>query len=234
MHLLVLFACTGGDDDKPDDIVIDTGTADTAETGSVKPPDIVLGDPYVVMVAATSPGSLNSTCELDLEITNKSDGLIAATLALQANGRDWNGAGLTGGTLYSATFTALECTNAENPDPYVSGSFSGQEGTLFVLWYTGVNIGYDALVQATEGGDFVGGEATVVVLAATDDANVQAVATSVGVTATLASSAAEGNTYALTWESEANVGAVLSAYTEQLGDEYVSGTPTWVAEPDWW
>jgi hypothetical protein len=230
----LFFACTGGTDDKVEDIGLDTSVADTADTGSVKPPDIVLGDPYVVMVAATTPGSLNSTCELDLEIKNKSDGVVAASLALFANGRDWDGAPLTGGTQYQATFTAKSCTNREDPEPYVSGTFSGQEGLLFVLWYTGVNIGYDALEQGTEGGDFKGGEATVVSTSTADDAAVQAIATSLGITATLQTAAEEGNTYLLTWESEENVGAVLAAYTEQLGDDYVSGSPTWLTEPDWW
>lgn len=232
--LIYLLACTPEADDKGETAGVDTAISDSADTGSVKPPEIILGDPYIVMVAATTPGSLNSTCELDLEITNKTDGGVAASLALQAEGRDWDGAPLVGGTLYSAVFTAVNCSNLPDPEPYVSGSFSGQKGTLFVLWYTGVNIGYDALEQTAEGGDFLGGEATVVVANSTPDSNVVAVATSLGVSAALQSTAAEGNTYLISWESEVNVGAVLAAYTEQLGDDYVSGTPTWLTEPSWW
>ena len=231
--LLLLFACTGGDD-KVEEIGVDSAIDDSGDTGSVKPPEIILGDPYVVMVAATTPGSLNSTCELDLEVANKSDGGVAATLSLQAKGRDWDGAGLTGGTQYQATFSAVGCTNRDDPEPYVSGTFSGQEGILFVLWYTGVNIGYDALEQGTEGWDFLGGEANIVVTAATPDADVQSIASALGIVATLSGSTADGNTYLLTWESEANVGAVLATYTESLGDNYVSGNPTWLTEPDWW
>jgi hypothetical protein len=232
--LLCAVGCTGDDDKAGGSIPVDTSQPDSGDTGSVKPPEIVLGDPYVVMVAATTPGSLLSTCELDLEVANKSDGGVAATLSLSAAGRDWSGAGLTGGTQYQATFTATGCTNAGDKDPYVTGTFSGQEGILFVLWYTGVNSGYDALEQGTEGADFTGGEATVTVALTTDDATVQAEATSVGVTATLTGADDTGNIYFLTWENELNVGAVLSAFTADLGDAYVSGTPTWISEPDWW
>lgn len=228
----LLLACTG-DDDKDASITVDTSVDDSGDTGSVKPPDIVLGDPYVVMVAATSPGSLDSTCELDLTLTNKSDGTVAATLALQAKGRDWAGVGLTGGTLYTAYFAETGC-NAGDDKTYESGSFSGQEGILFVLWYTGVNVGYDALEQGTEGGDFKGGEATVTVANSTPDANVQAVAAELGLTATLQSTDASGNIYFLSWETELNVGEVLSTFTQRLDDDYVSGTPTWLTEPDWW
>lgn len=230
--ITLLLACSG-EPDKDGAIPIDTAADDSGDTGSVKPPDIVLGHPYVVVVAATTPGSLDSTCELDLVLTNKSDGTVAATLEMNAQGRDWAGTELVGGTLYTANFSAIDC-NAADDKSYESGSFSGQEGILFVLWYTGVNVGYDALEQGTEGGDFKGGEASVTVANSTPDANVQALATELGITATLQTADASGNVYALTWSTDLNVGEVLSEFTKRLDDAYVSGTPTWLTEPDWW
>lgn len=235
MLLPLLFACT--DPGKTDDtagVDNDTAADDSGDTGVVKPPDIVLGDPYVAIVAATTNGSLASTCELDMTLTNVVDGSTAATLALRARGRDWSGASLTGGVQYKAEFSAIACNNGD--DKYFeSGTFSGQEGILFVLWYTGVNIGYDALEQGSEGGDFVGGEATLVVRNSYPDGNVQSVAAGIGpITATLESSAADGNTYKLSWDDEENVAYVLSQFTEQLGEDYVSGSPAWLEKPSWW
>ena len=228
-----LLACDDGEDTKDGDLGVDT--ADTGDTGdtAVKPPDIVLGDPYAVVVGASSPGSWASTCDLDLTLKDNSDGSTAATVELLAKGCDWAGAPLTGGTQYKGYFSATGCVIG-NDKSYESSAFSGQEGYIMALWYTGVNIGYSALVQGDEEGDFYGGQAKVTVANSVPDSNVQAMAADIGVSAALDSTSASGNTYMLTWEDATNVGQVLSAFTEAAGDDFVAGEPIWITKPSWW
>jgi len=231
--LVVLLAACDSSSDKTGTIPVDTSEDGDTSDSAVKPPDIVLGDPYVVMVGASSPGSFSSTCALDLELKNVSDGAVAAKLELDSKGCDWTGADLTGGVQYRGTFNATGC-NAGGDKSYDVQTFSGQEGFMFVMWYSGVNIGYSQLEQGTEAGDFTGGEAHVTVSNAYPDSNVQSIASNLGVTATLETTDASGNIYLVTWTSELNVGEVLSAFTTQAGADFVAGEPTWIQKPSWW
>lgn len=235
MTLLFLsfVACESGEDSKGGDLDVDT--ADTGDTGdtAVKPPDVVLGDPYAVVVGASSPGSWASTCDLDLTLKNNADGSTAATIELLAKGCDWAGAPLTGGTQYKGYFSATSCVLGQDKT-YESSTFSGQKGYIMALWYSGVNIGYAALEQGEEEGDFYGGQAKVVVANSYPDTNVQAHAADLGVAAELVSTGASGNTYTLTWDSELNVGQVLSDFTAAAGDDFVAGEPVWISKPSWW
>lgn len=230
--LLLSLACTT-DEEKTGDIPVDTSVDDTGDTGAVKPPEIILGDPYVVMVAATAPGSLGSTCDMELELKDVGDNSTAASLSLNGKGCDWTGAGLTGGTQYRGTFSATGCKSG-NDETYDVQTFSGQEGFLFAMWYTGVNIGYTQLEQGTEEGDFLGGQAQVTVANSFPESNVQAIAGNLGATATLQSSTADGNVYLLEWESELNVGEALSTFTSEAGDDFVAAEPIWISKPSWW
>ena len=229
---LALSACTDADD-KSGKIDIDTAVDDTGDSGSVKPPEIILGDPYVVMVAATAPGSLGSTCAMELDLQDVSGETAPVSLSLNGKGCDWTGTGLTGGTQYRGNFSATGCKSG-NDETYEVQTFSGQKGFLFAMWYTGVNIGYDQLEQGTEEGDFVGGEASVTVANSFPDSNVQAIASNFDSTATLVSSTVDGNVYSVQWESELSVGEVLSGFTAEAGDDFVAGEPIWLAKPSWW
>ena len=231
--LLPLAACAG-DDEKPGtgETAAAVDTADTDDT-AVKPPTIVLGDPYAVVVGASSPGSWGSQCQLDLTLTNKSDGSTAGTVNLPAKGCDWGGVPLVGGTQYQGSFTATDCVAGQDKE-YESSTFSGQKGYIFALWYTGVNIGYSALEQGTEEGDFYGGEAKITVANSYPDSNMQAVASAIDATATLGATAASGNVYQITGESDLNVGEALSHFTAELGADYVAGEPMWISKPSWW
>ncbi|GDX81195.1 hypothetical protein LBMAG42_30060 [Deltaproteobacteria bacterium] len=231
--VLLLASACAVDEEKSGKIPVDTATDDSGDTGSVKPPEIILGDPYVVMVAATAPGSLGSTCDMELALSDVAGVEAGVNLSLNGKGCDWIGAGLKGGTQYRGTFDATGCKSG-NEEHHDVQTFSGQEGFLFAMWYTGVNIGYDQLEQGTEQGDFLGGQAHVTVANSFPDSNVQAIANGMGTTATLESTAAAGNVYLIEWESELNVGEVLSAYTAEAGDDFVSAEPTWISKPSWW
>lgn len=230
--LFLLSACTD-DDEKSGKIDIDTAGDDTDDSGAVKPPEVILGDPYVVMVAATAPGSLGSTCAMELDLQDVSGATSPVSLSLNGNGCDWTGAGLTGGTQYRGNFSATGCKSG-NDEVYEVQTFSGQEGYMFAMWYTGVNIGYSQLEQGTEEGDFVGGEASVTVTNSFPDSNVQAIASNFGATATLQSTTADGNVYRVEWESGLNVGEVLSGFTAGAGDDFVAAEPIWLSKPSWW
>jgi hypothetical protein len=235
-HLLLLLslgACTDGSDKSNSGetgAVVDT--ADTADS-AVKPPEIILGDPYAVVVGASSPGSWASTCELDLKLVDNSDGSTAATIELAARGCDWAGAPLKGGTQYKGAFSATGCVAGQDKT-YESSTFSGEKGYIFALWYTGVNIGYSALEQGSESGDFYGGQAQITVANSYPDSNMQAIAAEIDATATLSSTAASGNVYQVAWESELNVGEALSHFTAAVGTDFVAGEPIWIAKPSWW
>ena len=230
--LLSAVACDSSSN-KTGTIPVDTGEDSGSEDSVVKPPEIVLGDPYVVMVGAASPGNFASTCELDLKLADVAGNASPVNLSLNSKGCDWTGAGLTGGVQYRGQFTETGCNGAADKS-YDVQTFSGQKGFMFVMWYSGVNIGYSQLEQGTESGDFEGGEAHVTVTNSFPDANVQSIASGLGVTATLESTSAAGNVYVVTWESELNVGEVLSGFTSQAGENYVSGEPIWISKPSWW
>lgn len=231
--LLPLVACTGEDDKNPGG---ETGSGvDTADTDGevVKPPDIVLGDPYAVVVGASSPGSWASGCELELKLVNNADGSPVGTVSLNARGCDWAGMPLVGGTQYRGSFTATNCVAGQDKT-YESSAFSGQKGYIFALWYTGVNMSYDALEQGDESGDFYGGQAKITVANSYPDTNMQALAAAIDATATLETTAASGNVYMITWESELNVGEALSYFTSGAGTDFVAGEPIWITKPSWW
>lgn len=230
--LLLLPACDSSTD-KTGNISIDTSGGDDTGDTAVKPPEIILGDPYVVMVGASSPGSFMSTCELDLALADVAGAAAPVNLSLQSNGCDWTGAGLSGGVQYRGDFAATGCNNGGDKS-YAVQTFSGQKGFMFVMWYSGVNIGYSQLEQGDESGDFVGGEAHITVANAYPDSNMQSIASSLGVAAVLDTTSASGNVYTVTWTSELNVGEVLSAFTDQAGEDFVSGEPTWLQKPSWW
>ncbi len=233
LFLLPLTACTGEEKKASGD---DTGAqVDTADTddSAVKPPTIVLGDPYAVVVGASSPGSWGSMCELELKLTNNSDGSAVGTVNLPARGCDWAGMPLVGGTQYKGTFTATNCVAGQDKT-YESSAFSGQKGYIFALWYTGVNIGYSALEQGDESGDFYGGQAKVTVANSYPDNNMQALADQIEATATLETTAASGNAYRVTWESDLNVGEALAHFTSGAGTDFVAGEPIWISKPSWW
>ena len=140
---------------------------------------------------------------------------------------------MVGGTQYRGSFNATDCVAGQDKT-YESSTFSGEKGYIFALWYTGVNIGYSALEQGSETGDFYGGQAKVTVANSYPETNMQSVAASIDATATLSSTAATGNVYDVTWESELNVGEALSHFTTEVGADFVAAEPVWIAKPSWW
>ena len=201
---------------------------DSGDDTAVKPPDIILGDPYVGITTATSAGSLRSDCHISMAVRENASGDEVATLSMDSQGMDWRGTGLTVGTQYNAIATVTSCVNLPDPEPFESGTFSGEDGIFIVLWTTGTNIGYASLEQGSEGGDYTGGQVSVTFVDSTPESYVQAQAAAWGVTATNES----GTTYTLTFDEKIPVGQILS--TASADPDYKDGSPVWNAKPSWW
>ena len=193
-------------------------TADTADT-AVKPPDIELGDPYMAVAAATD--SLSSTCTVSVAVEAAGEQVLSLTL--DADGRDWTGGGLVGGTQYTAESSVTDCAN--NPEPLTSGTFSGQEGYIFVFSFNGVRQSFNAIQQEV---DFTSGQAMITFAADTTIDTVEALAATVSATATLQAD----TTYLFTFAEDVPVASVLS--TCSASEAYASGEPVWIEEPRWW
>lgn len=223
---LLVLACTPEKSAKPGSEA--AVTDDSGDDTAVKPPDIVLGDPYVGITTSTSAGSLRSDCRVSMAVRENASGEEVASLSMQSQGMDWRGTALTGGTQYKAVATVTDCVNLPDPEPFESGTFSGQEGIFIVLWTTGTNIGYASLTQGDEGGDFTGGEASVTFVDSTPDSYVQAQASAWGVEATNTT----GTTYILTFDEKIPVGQILA--TASADPDYKEGSPVWISKPSWW
>jgi hypothetical protein len=202
---------------------------DTGDTGSVKPPDIILGDPFVAMVAATPYGSPDSTCVLRLEVKDANTGEKVLDVSMESEGRDWEGGKLVGGVLYQATATATDCNMARPIDPFTSDAFSGEEGITILMVYDLIEIQYKRVLQQTEGGDIVGGEVEVKFHAETTQDYVNSQLVTWGVeTATVI----EGATYKITYNPKKAAAEVLSTMSKD--PNYEEGAPVWVEKPGWW
>jgi hypothetical protein len=199
----------------------EAGPVDTADTGdtAVKPPDVELGDPYMAVAAATD--SLSSTCTVSVSVDAGGEQVLSLTL--DADGRDWTGGGLTGGTQYTAESSVTGCAN--NPESLTSGTFSGQEGYIFVFSFNGVRQSFNAIQQEV---DFTSGQALVTFAEDTTLDTVEALASTASATATLQS----GTTYLFTFAEALPVASVLS--TCSSSEAYASGEPVWIEEPTWW
>ena len=62
----------------------------------------------------------------------------------------------------------------------------------------------------------------------------QILADQIEATATLETTAASGNAYRVTWESDLNVGEALAHFTSGAGTDFVAGEPIWISKPSWW
>lgn len=222
LPLALLVACAAAKTDPGPALapVGDDTASDTDDTDTVA--EAPLGDPFLAMVAATPADYLVSTCTVRVDVYE--GGVASASNQFSATGGEWAGIALAGETQYTATATYDLCNDLNPSGEYTAGTFSGVAGYLFLFWYNGVNGGYTAL---TQGEHFVGGAARVVYDPAVPDADVQARAAGIGVTATL-----EGTEYALSWTTETNVGEVLSFFAQ--GDGFQTGTPEWIEAPYWW
>ena len=221
---LSLAACT----DKAIDL--DTSPADDSGTGdtSVFVPPGPQGDPYLGLSAATTPGSLRSECNIAVDVVESATGNPVASVQLAAQGRDWAGTPLPGGTLLRATATATNCVNRADPAPFTSGTFSGERGIFVVFWYTSVNLGYSSLTEGAETGDFIGGAIRVTFL---DGTTPEAIASIAGGVSATAVDQGDG-TWAFNFDAQRPIGEVLAAVSNAEG--VVAASPVWVTEPDWW
>lgn len=202
---------------------------DTGDTGGVKPPDVVLGDPFVAMVAATPYGSTQSTCVLRLEVRRQDTEEKVLDVSMESEGQDWEGGKLVGGVLYKATATETACNDAFPLEPFTSDAFSGEEGVTILMVYDLIEIQYKRLIQATEGGDILGGEVEVEFHAETTQDYVNSQLGTWGVDA---ATLVEGATYHVTYDPKKAAAEVLSAMSKD--PNYERGEPVWVEKPGWW
>lgn len=224
--MLWIAACTPepAESSPVDDAVDDTAADDTA----VKPPEIILGDPYVGIVSAIGVNGLDDGCQVSLKVTTAADTQEVADLSMSTRGMDWTGVGLTGGVQYKAVGSARDCSGLGDEDSFESGTFSGEKGIFIVLRYNGINIAYESLVQGAEGADFTGGVAVVTFSTGTPEGYVQDVAAIWGVEATLDT----GTTYTLRFDETIPVGRILTLASADLN--YQEGSPAWITVPGWW
>jgi hypothetical protein len=219
--LLFLLACAQPTE-KPDEVIPSLDdTGDTAtDTADTVPED--LGDPYLAMVAAVSPGILQDTCTLRIDVFL--DGEAAGGEQISATGGEWVGLQLTDAQ-YTASAVYQDCTELDPSGSFDSGVFSGVAGNLFLFWYNGANGGYTTLTQTR---DFNGGLATVTVAAGADMTGLQTIAAELGVTLTNLS----GDDWQATFPTDLPVGQVLAAFSRD--DAFVEGSPDWIDAPYWW
>ncbi|MDP2312745.1 MAG: hypothetical protein Q8P41_07555 [Pseudomonadota bacterium] len=221
--LILLAACTQpsvSDKEAP----VDTDTAvvtDTGDTGEAPPED--LGDPYLGMVAAVSPGILNDTCRLRVDIYV--DGEAREGQEVMATGGEWVGLPLSGDDQYSATGLWENCTDLNPSGTVSSGTFSGVAGSLFLFWYNGANAGYATLEQTK---DYEGGRAEITLAAGADTTGIVAIAAANNVALTQG----EGDVWSAGFPTDVPVGQVLAAFSADPA--FVEGTPAWIDAPYWW
>ncbi len=231
MTLLLALACTDPST-KPDTSVEDTAAArDSAVDTSVadtSPPE-ARGAPYLGLTAATSGSVLLDGCTLHVDVVDAATGTAVTSATLAADGRDWSGASLPAAQQLRATATATGCTSRPDPSPFTSGTFSGEEGVFIVFWYTSVNLGYSALVENPETGDFIGGVVQVRVAEGTTAPQMDAVAVA---TSTRANDLGEGRWVLAIDDPHRPIGEVLAALDAH--PEIVEAAPVWVTEPSWW
>jgi hypothetical protein len=183
-----------------------------------------LGDPFVAVYAATSPGSFRSDCNIEVDLYEGDE--IVASAQMMASGGEWAGTMLPGTTQYRAVATWESCTTG--PDGYgefESSVFSGVQGDFFLFRYNGVLAAFEYVEQRV---DFEGGVAEATFSEEMTADEVAAMAESLG----LAHENVEGNTWRFSWESPMAVGKVLSDLSAERW--YLSGGPVWLRKPDWW
>jgi hypothetical protein len=224
--LLLLTACTEETDKRTD---TDTGGYVPTDTGGDSAPPVVEATPYLGLAAATTPGSLASTCQLHVDVFKSADGEVVATADLAAQGRDWSGVAIPAGVQLKATATATGCTARADPSPFTSGTFSGEDGLFVVFWYTSVNLGYDNLEEGSESGDFVPGVVRVRFVEGTTPEAVQAAAAGLGTTAV---DQGDGSWALSLSDARRPIGEVLTAASAL--DSVREAAPVWVTEPTWW
>ena len=81
--LLLLAACTEETDKRTD---TDTGGYVPTDTGGDSAPPVVEATPYLGLAAATTPGSLASTCQMHVDVFTSADGEVVASADLAAQG----------------------------------------------------------------------------------------------------------------------------------------------------
>lgn len=231
MMLLFALACTDpstkpdtsfDDGSAPMDSAVDTSAQDTS-------PPAARGAPFLGLTAATSGSVLLDSCTLHVDVVDAATGTAVTSATLVADGRDWSGVALPAAQQLRATATATGCTSRPDPAPFTSGTFSGDEGVFMVFWYTSVNLGYSALVENPETGDYIGGVVQVRAADGTTDAQMDAVAAAVS---TRANSLGEGRWAIAIDDTHRPIGEVLAALDAH--PEVVEASPVWVAEPSWW
>lgn len=183
-----------------------------------------LGDPFVAVYAAASPGTFRSDCNIDLDLYE--GGEIVASAQMIAQGGEWVGTLLPGSVQYRAVAEWESCTTG--PDGYgafESSVFSGVDGDFFVFRYNGVLAAFEYLEQRV---DFEGGMVDATFAEGTTEEEVAEIAATLGVEATLDA----GASYRFTWTSPLSVGHVLSELSAER--DYAFGGPVWIRTPDWW
>lgn len=226
MMLLLALACT---DPAPKTDTSSVDSASPADSAIDTSPPQVRGAPFLGLTAATSGSVLLDGCTLRVEVVDAASGAAVTSATLLADGRDWSGVTLPAAQQLRATATATGCTSRPDPAPFTSGTFSGEEGVFIVFWYTSVNLGYSALVENPETGDYVGGVVQIRAAEGTTDAQIEAVAAAI---ATRANNLGDGRWAIALDDPYRPIGEVLAALDAY--PEVVEASPVWVDEPSWW
>lgn len=231
MMLLLALGCTDAapktdtsstDSASPADSASDTAVEDTS-------PPQARGAPFLGLTAATSGSVLLEGCTLGVDVVDAATGVAVTSATLVADGRDWSGVTLPAGQRLRATATATGCTSRPDPAPFTSGTFSGEEGVFIVFWYTSVNLGYSALVENPETGDYIGGVVQIRAVDGTTDAQMDAVAAAVS---TRANNLGDGRWAIAIDDPRRPIGEVLAALDAY--PEVAEASPVWVEAPSWW
>ena len=185
--------------------------------------------PWVSLAGATVSGAFKSTCTMSMDVVDKADGALLATVPLApADGGRWAGMELPEGKQVTGTLSWNDCENtADGTGSFESSTFSGNAGDLFVLHYDGVDAGFEYMVQAT---DHLGGEVHAQFDPDAIPSEVDGLIEGLGLTQR--TDEADATFRYLSWTDATSVADVLASLSQD--ERFVWGEPTWVAKPAWW
>lgn len=217
---LALVGCTT----KPAD---DTAPPADTDIGTAPLP---LPDPVIALAVRTPHGTLLPTCEIGFDVYEGGEaGTVVAHVAfVSSRGGEWAAFTATPGTLYAILGTDVDCTDASDEEPQMSGAFSLEAGEEQIWWWRSTSHGFELL---HEGEDFDRGRARLTVDDGADGDEVIAYAESVGAVAT--ADAADPTGFDLTFDETVAVPTLLAQMS--LYARYTEGDPAWRGDaPGWW
>lgn len=186
-----------------------------------------LAPDWVAVTGSTFDGAFKSTCTISGSIADTEGGSPISFFLNPADGGRWAGVALGQSQQMKATITWEDCENTDGTGQWVSSTFSGGDGDLFVLHYGGVDAEFDWMVQGT---DRLGGQVHVQFASDADPADVASLIDGIGLSS--APDVDDPTFVWLSWTDTKNVASVL--YDLSATELYAWGEPTWVEKPAWW